>query len=186
MATTFKRCGPDVGHLAEEIISKFDTHAPLAANKVKIDFVFAYGDRDETTGDLISDALKKNGVKALGIARKISLKDRALGRGDAEIALDGDWWGENDEPEREALLDHELHHLVATADRDDLGRPIIKLRKHDAEFGWFRIIAQRHGAHSQERIQARQLMESSGQCFWPEIVRTQTTSRTQKLELEKA
>ena len=51
----------------------------------------------------------------------------------------------------------------------DLGRPELKLRKHDHEFGWFERVAQRHGAHSQERIQAARMMDSSGQAYWPEI-----------------
>lgn len=151
---------------------------------VKIDFVFARGDRDDVSGELLNDALKKNGVKALGITRKIGLKDRALGRGDAEIAIDGDWWDDASEEEQRALLDHELTHLVPTGDCDDLRRPIIKLRPHDHEFGWFREVAARHGAHSQERIQARKMMELSGQYFWPSMYEAEASAgRMRNLEL---
>jgi len=93
------------------------------------------------------------GVKALGICRKIPLKERALGRGDAEICLDGEWWKDAPEPEQRALLDHELHHIEVKIIEgamacDDLGRPLLKIRKHDYELGLFTIIAQRHGRHS--------------------------------------
>ena len=154
---------------------EFDSHKPLIDARVKIDFVFAYGDEDEK-GRILNDALRKNGCKALGIARKIPLKDRALGRGDAEIAIDGNWWDFATREEQRALLDHELHHFAIKLDKskrpmfDDLGRPVITLRPHDFEFGWFKVIAERHGIASQERAQAKVMMDNAGQCFWPGIV----------------
>lgn len=171
---TFERCDKSIDELAEEIIAKFETHKPLKELKVKIDFVFARCDRDDR-GNPINDALTKNGIRALGITRKIPLKDRALGRGDAEIALDGDWWEKASPNEQEALLDHELHHVAVKADKagnvqyDDLGRPQIQLRKHDVEIGWFKCVAERHGLDSQERIQAKRIMYDMGQAFWPEL-----------------
>lgn len=172
---TFQRCDERVNAMADELLCEFATHQPLLDAKVKIDFVFAFPDYDEDSGEPINDALRKNGCKALGICRKLALKDRALGRGDAEISLDGEWWRQSDNSERRALLDHELHHLDVkrnkdgTAQRDDLGRPILKLRPHDHEFGWFEVIAARHGVASQERIQARRIMEQSGQFYWPDL-----------------
>jgi Putative phage metallopeptidase len=174
---TFERCDKSVETLAKDLLGKFDTHKPVLALDVKIDFVFAYADVTDQ-GKILNDALTKGGIKALGITRAIGLKDRALGRGDAEIAIDGDWWKLATEDQQAALLDHELHHLAVKSDRagnaqyDDLGRPQIKLRKHDIEVGWFRCIAERHGAASQERIQARQIMDRAGQYFWPGIAPT--------------
>jgi len=161
--------------MAKSILEEFDTHKPVLAAGVTIDFVFARCDRDEKTDKPLNDALTKNGVKALGICRKIPLKDRALGRADAEIALDGDWWeGEANEDERRGLLDHELHHIAVKIDkrglvRDDLGRPVLQLRKHDVEVGWFKTVAARHGRSSMERIQAARIMCDHGQYFWPEV-----------------
>ncbi len=114
-------------------------------------------------------------MKALAIARKLSLKDRALGRGDAEVSLDGNWWEHATAEQQAALLDHELHHITVKSDKagnaqyDDLGRPQIKLRKHDIEVGWFNVIAERHGAASIERSQAKAIMDNSGQYYWPGI-----------------
>jgi len=174
---TFERCDKSVEDLAKEILNKYETHKPLVAFDVQVDLVFAYGDEDDK-GRKLNDALTKGGLKALGICRKISLKDRALGRGDAEIALDGDWWQDADADQQAALLDHELHHISVKADKhgnaqyDDLGRPQLKLRKHDVEVGWFKCIAERHGASSQEQIQAKSIMDNAGQYFWPGIAPT--------------
>ena len=182
---TFRRCDDSVPAMARELMRRFETHAPLLDARVNIDFVFAFGDRDEVTGELTSGALKKNGVKALGIARKLPPKDRALGRADAEIALDGDDWQDSNEDERRALLDHELHHLVPTGKTDDMDRPMLKLRPHDFEFGWFKVIAARHGVASQERIQAKAVMDDAGQYFWPAMSQDLSgQTRIQKMELK--
>jgi hypothetical protein len=159
----------DISSIAESLIKQFETHAGISDNRVKIDYLFAFADVDETTGEIAGDALKWHGVKALGIARKLSAKDRAKGLGDAEICIDGDWWANADDKERAALLDHELHHICGTDKMDDLGRPVIKMRKHDYQFGWFSIIAARHGQFSQEQQQAKAMMEVSGQFYWPGI-----------------
>lgn len=183
---TFQRCSKEVDKMAADIIDQFESHKPLYDAKVKVDFVFAYSDKDEKTGAPINYALSKNGMKALGVCRKISLKDRALGRGDAEIALDADWWTEATVEEQCGLLDHELHHIEVKIDdrgvvTDDLHRPVLKMRKHDVEVGWFKIIALRHGVFSQERIQAKQILTNSGQYFWPEIAgQVQHTDSTEK------
>ena len=73
------------------------------------------------------------------------------------------------------MLDHELHHMEVKLDeegvviRDDLKRPKLKLRKHDVEVGWFALVAGRHGSNSLEIEQAKRVMDSYGQLFWPEI-----------------
>lgn len=172
--STYQRCPLAINQIANELLCEFDTHKPLLDAKVKIDFVFAYGDRNEKTGEMLSDAIVKNGVKALGLARKLPLKDRAMGRGDAEITLDHDHWEKISESDRRALLDHELHHLSVKIDkrglvRDDLGRPVLTIRDHDYDFGWFRVIAERHEKASIERIQAALILEADGQLFWPAL-----------------
>lgn len=174
-----------VTEMARGLLSRFETHATLTDNHVKIDFLFAFADVDESTGEVTGDALKLHGVKALGIARKLGPKDRAKGLGDAEICLDGDWWTAASHEEREALLDHEMHHICGTDKRDNLGRPVIKMRKHDWQFGWFNIIAARHGAHSQEQKQAIAMMEVSGQFYWPGFVTPQfKASRLRHMEFD--
>jgi len=172
---TYERCSRSVNDLAYEILTEFESHKPLLDVKIKIDFVFASPDLDDD-GQQVNEALKKNGRKALGIARKIPLKDRALGRGDVEVALDAPWWEEATVKQKAALLDHELHHFEPKQKDgafvfDDLGRPIIQMRKHDFEFGWFKIIAERHGGNSPECIEARKIWDDAGQLFWPDLFR---------------
>lgn len=174
MATIFERCDKTIHALAQSLLEKFPSHGPLWIGKVKIDLVFARAERDDN-GNLKGCALKKNGLRAYGIARKLPLKDRVMGRGDAEIVLDGDWWETATPEQQAALLDHELHHISLKADKhgniqfDDIGRPQILLRKHDVEVGWFAAIAERHGAASIERTQAKTIMDGYGQFLWPEL-----------------
>jgi len=172
--STYQKADSAVREMAEKILEQFDTHKPLVEHKVKIDFVFAFASVDNF-GNPKGPALTKHGIAAYGITRKMGLKDRAMGRGDAEISLDGDWWAEATEARRRALLDHELHHLEVKLDddgilvKDELRRPKLKLRKHDVEVGWFAIVAGCHGGASLEIEQAKALMDSYGQLFWPAI-----------------
>lgn len=172
---TFQKCDPSVREMANAILCQYPDYEPLLDAKVTIDFVFAFADEDDA-GNKVGNALSKNGCKALGICRKLPLKDRAMGRADAEISLDGDWWNKSIEEEQRALLDHELYHIQVKLDkrglvRDDLQRPVLKMRAHDYEFGWFNAIAARHGLFSGERMQAKEMMETAGQYYWPEFLK---------------
>lgn len=87
--STYQKADGEVTEMAASILKQFESHKPLLEAKVRVDFVFAYGERDEETGERIGDALTLHGFRAFGITRKLSLKDRTMGRGDAEIAIDG-------------------------------------------------------------------------------------------------
>lgn len=170
---TYQKCPAAVYKVMNELVADFEGHNSIAEASVKIDLLFAYGDRDPDTQELVSDAIKHDGVKALGKARKLSLKDRAAGRGDAEILLDGDFWDSASEDERRAVLDHELYHIRVKTTRsgtpqyDDLRRPLLVLRKHDFQFGWFVCMAKRHGMASIECIQAEQILRKAGEELFP-------------------
>jgi hypothetical protein len=163
-----------VRDLAQAILQEYDTHRPTLDAGVKIDYVFAFADLDPDSGEKINDAIRVRGFRALGVTRKLPLKDRSMGRGDAEITIDGDWWNGAGDADRKSLLDHELHHIEVKTDKrgaltDDLGRPLLKMRRHDREYGWFDIIAKRHGKHSQEVQQAQHMMDRAGQLYFPEL-----------------
>lgn len=171
MPATFAKADTAVREMANDILCLNECYQPLLDAHVTIDFMFAYAERDEKER-IVGNALTKNGLPALGIARIVNLKDRAKGMGDAEICLDHDFWETAGEKEKRALLDHELYHLCVRIDkrglvRDDLGRPKLKIRKHDYEFGWFRAVAERNGKHSLEQIQAARMADEAGQLFWP-------------------
>lgn len=168
--------------MASEILNEFDSHKPLIEAKVRIDYLFAYGERDDD-GKLVSDAIVHHGVRALGQARILPVKDRVMGRGDAEIMLDGDYWTEKATEEMQrAILDHELHHVSLKVKKgqylyDEAGRPQLKMRKHEVQVGWFPLIAERHGKHSQERIQAEVILDTFGQYLFPQLAEPKPQSK---------
>jgi len=172
--STYQKAPSEVKELAEDVMKEFPSYKDLLEAKVKIDFLFAFADVGED-GEPTGDAITKHGIRALGVCRKIGIKDRVMGRGDVEILLDGDWWESATNGRRRALLDHEMHHILISTDsdgeviRDDLKRPKIKMRKHDVEVGWFALVAGRHGSNSLELEQAKAVMDSYGQLFWPTI-----------------
>lgn len=160
-------------NMATALCQKY--HHDLIDFRVKIDLLFAFAALDDE-GNPEGPALKLHGLPARGIARKISLKDRSKGMGDCEISIDGHWWHGANEEEQQALLDHELQHFEVKVNRagvelrDDLGRPQIRIRPHDYEFGWFKCIAERHGMASAECAQAEKIKRQAGQLFWPDIL----------------
>jgi hypothetical protein len=182
---TYQRPGKQIEQMAAALLAEFETHAPILDAKVKIDFVMAFADVDDS-GNKKGFAITHRNRQVFGQCRKVKIKDRAMGRGDAEITLDGDWWATASVAEQRALLDHELHHIVVRTEmgvaiRDDLGRPKLGMRLHDVEFGWFNEIAARHGAASQEQQQAKQIMDAWGQYYWPEMGQEAAPAKQPKL-----
>lgn len=167
---TYHKAPAEVSEMANDILCQFDSHRPVLDAKVKIDYVFALPTLDDN-GEPTGHAISKGGIKALGMCRPIGLKDRAMGRGDVEITIDAEWWNDAKVESQRALLDHELNHIEVAFRKgmlitDDLHRPKVKMRKHDYEFGWFTIIAERHGNASIERQQARQMTQGPGQMIF--------------------
>jgi hypothetical protein len=171
----FERCPLDVERLALSLIHRYGVHEPLHQFSVRLDLAFARAETDEK-GEPIGFALKKNGIRALGIARKTSLKERAFGRAEVEIVLDGDWWKDATAEEQAALLDHELQHVSVKMDKtghalyDDLGKVQIKMRQHDYDLTLFTSVAHRHGAASQEQQQVRAMLNRSAKELAPALI----------------
>lgn len=177
---TYEKDKGKIKEVADALIKEHEHLKWITDCKLAIDFLFAYGTRDDD-GKLVGDAIKQHGVRALGLCKITSPKDRAKGLGDAEILIDHDWWEKVGTKEAAAVVHHELYHLKPTGDTDDLGRPKLKLRKHDAQVGWFSKIAELHGEASQERQQAKAILDQFGQYLWPEIATT-VTIKTDGLE----
>lgn len=148
-------------------------HPDLLTVEVRIDVLMVHPPTDNE-GQPTGPALKHQGYEAAGLAKIVSLKDRAKGMGDGEIQIDAEWWAQHDD-ERLALLDHELQHFAVGRDRynvfgyDDQHRPKLKMRLHDHQFGWFDVIAARHGRAATEVRQAKALMDHAGQLYWPDM-----------------
>lgn len=168
MPTTYQPAPQTVIDQAQRLIEAH--HARLMDAKVKIDFLFAHASVDDDTGDPTGPAIKVSGIPAWGYCRIINLRDRAKGMGDVEIAVDGDKWGSIDQEQQDAILDHELTHIALVKGKtDDLGRPKVKMRDHDWEFGTFDECAARHGAASYEVQMMRQMQRESPVYFQQEF-----------------
>jgi hypothetical protein len=142
MPTTYEKCDATVEQITRDVIAKY--HPDLAEAGVTVSLLFA---RDPE-----SDApVRLHGYACAAKIRATSLKDRAKGNPDAEIVIDEREWIDLSDAERFALIDHELYHLEVKLDdrnkieRDDLNRPKLRMRLHDAQIGIFRAIINRHG-----------------------------------------
>lgn len=159
MPTTFERAPAHVTNMMLDVMRQY--HSELFDVGLSVDVLFAHADPDSD-----EPAVKAHGYPAAAVVRKIGLKDRVKGHGDAEIVIDGDQFHEWSEREINALLDHELTHLDIVRDkktgfpkRDDIGRPKLSIRLHDRQFGWFDIVAKRWKDDSFEVKQAKEMIE---------------------------
>lgn len=163
MPKTYDTAPPEVKRRADKLIER--NHSDLWKTEATIDYIFAVND----TGDAVSH----RGYPALAVVRIVNLKDRTKGMGDAEITIDAAKYAVMTPEQQDALLDHELHHLIVVRDddgmakTDDIGRPKLKMRKHDYDFGWFQVIAERHGMNSPEVTQAKIIWDDAHQSLFP-------------------
>ncbi len=116
------------------------------------------------------DAVSHNGYKALAMVKITNLEGRARGLKDAVIIIDAEAFEEMTLRQREALLHHELTHLIPVRDDkmggfkfDDLSRPKLQIKKHDVQFGWFLATAEIYGKDSPEVFQAQRIFDQHGQ-----------------------
>lgn len=155
---------PDADLVIERM--KAEHHEELDEVTISALFIF---DTEESAQHVLLHA----GYPAGAVVRITSIRDRALGIADSTIVIDRCSWMALSQRQRDALIDHELTHLVRKVDKetgemlsDVLDRPKLAMRKHDRQFGWFDEVAERHGQASPEVRQARRLMESSGQIYF--------------------
>src|SRR5947209_1295570 len=128
MPTTYREA--DTGH-HQQARRLLETAFPdLREAEVTLTLMFAHNPD--------GPAVKLHGVPAAAKIKVNPLSDRAEGKQDATITLDAEVWDGKAERQREALLFHELTHLVVLRDketgaikRDDLGRPRLKCKPDD-------------------------------------------------------
>ena len=109
---------------------------------------------------------------ATAMVRIVPVRDRAAGVADVMLLVDRPAYSDMNELERDALIDHELTHLEPIMDDetrsvvfDVAGRPRVRIRKHDRQYGWFDEVASRWGPNSVEARQARKLVDEAGQLY---------------------
>lgn len=152
MPTIYQLCGEEVTDLAEEITKAYHQDLHQAGVQVRYLYAFKVDKAEQPNGH----ALKHHGYPALAIIKINSLKDRVAGLADATCLIEGDAWNERGEAQRKAILDHELEHLTLVVDdagaveKDDAGRPKLKMRLHDYQLGGFESVLERHRAASAE------------------------------------
>jgi hypothetical protein len=167
--TTYTHADDDTMRMLKEVADEY--HAVLGEEGVTVSILMAHAAIGDD-GDPKGPALKHHGVPAFATIRRTTLKQRVAGMADAEMTIDGDRWPHMPVAQRRAIIDHELTHLDLVIkedglERDDHGRPKLRLRPHDVEVGWFYEVAERHGDDSQERQQARAIaMDQHGQVLF--------------------
>ena len=160
---TFRKA-EDLDGLIFEVMHKY--HGGLESAGVTAQILYAYPKHDEA-GESLGPALMSGGYPALATVQILGHKRRAAGDADIEITLDWENWSVSSNAEQMAILDHELTHIELKTDsngrakRDDGDRPLLKICKHDRQFGWFDVIAHRHGEASAEVRQCREMLDSS-------------------------
>lgn len=134
-------------------------HRPLHDAGVKIDLLSVADDDPDC-----DHALKLRGYPAYVCIKINDIKQRTLGNGDATIIIDESKWLTLSDATKDAIADHELEHLELQINPknkriklDSAGRPKLKMRLHDIEYGHFVSIAERHGQASIEVQQCTQL-----------------------------
>lgn len=176
---TYELCDGEIYQRVRALIRK--NHPLLEKSGASVCLLFAYAPKDAETGTPTGPALTSNGYAAAAITKIANLKDRVKGMADAEIVIDGDSWEDWPLEQQEALLDHELTHLDPQWEGseekprflfDANERPLMKLKKHDHQYGWFNSVAERHGIHSFEVQQATRLYESH-QAYFPFVKTTE-------------
>lgn len=95
----------------------------------------------------------------------VNVKYRVLGVADAMILIAGEIWKTLDEDSQEALLDHELRHLVVVTDkygiaRDCAGRPKLNTVPHDYHLGGFHENVRLYGRRALEAMSLAQVIAS--------------------------
>jgi hypothetical protein len=151
-------------------------HHDLANAKANIGVIMAANPKD-------GPAVSHSGYPALASIKVVPLKDRITKGYDAEMLIDASFWKTTNDETKMALLDHELSHLEVKkpkerkADKkkpkheedddaedepiiagqsflvDDIGRPVLKLKKGDWNIGdGFADVVRRHGVNAIERV----------------------------------
>ena len=165
MPKTYDKAPEHVHKRVADLIAK--NHPELKELAVKVDLLMVATDSET------APALSLGGYACQAVVRSTNPKERASGLGDALIVIDRDNYDSLDDAACDALLDHELYHLVPKLDkktgaykRDEHGRPRLGIRKHDRQFGWFDAIARRHGNASLEVKQARWILSEAGETYF--------------------
>jgi hypothetical protein len=164
----YERASDDVFARIKRMVKLY--HPDITKAGVTVDALFVWNEEN----DPAKPALSCNGYSALAVVCATSAAARALGEKDVLITIDRERYNRLPDARKDALLDHELQHVAPKMEGtknpvpkvDGSGRPLIGMRSHDRQFGWFDVVAKRHGSNSGEVVQARSLIEETGQLYF--------------------
>jgi len=150
---TYQKAENHIAQKANHLICTKPQFADLAEVDLKLTVLTAHAARD-SEGTPKGPAIKHQGYAAHAVIKINSHQKRVEGCGDVTIIVDGDNCSEWSERRLEAILVHELTHLVVVRDNegviksDDCGRPKLKMRLHDVQIGVFTEVAKEYGCDS--------------------------------------
>lgn len=189
MATIYERAPQECWEVCKRMMKQY--HSELVDFGVTVDILLAMM-KVEDNFKPGAVTLKLRGYPVAAYVKVNPYKLRVQGHADAEIVIDGDQWPHMTDAIKDALIDHELEHLVLKKNKegevqfDDLDRPKITLALHSHQFGWFDSIARRHGISSFEvqqyenfrskQPQLWQNIEPPGQCSESNLVHEKAVS----------
>lgn len=162
MSKQYSTAGLDLLQRIERVRDEY--HPQLKGVSIGALFVF---------GDEPGQILEHQGYPSAAVIKPTSTKDRAAGLSDALLIVDRYAYEGFTDPQKMALVDHELYHLERVTEDDGTpkfdsnGRPKLSIRKHDRQFGWFDEVAHRHGDNSIEVMQAKSIIASTRQLYFP-------------------
>jgi hypothetical protein len=129
-------------------------HAKLFEEEVKVALVMVDLPRDDQ-GIPTGPALSRNGLAITAQSRLLNERDRLVSGRDLIIEVDALHWGDIDDPQRLAILDHELTHVQIRKKKEAFvrradGSVRLGLIPDDYAMTGFVICAKRHGRNSAE------------------------------------
>lgn len=177
----------DVDDVVREVMRQY--HPELDVVGVVVDALLVYAEHPDLSPPR-RPALRDRGYSCAARIKRSPKYHRARGGGDAILEVDAYTWWTVDARTRRALVDHELEHLELATNAhgvrwDAYDRPVLSMRVHDVQFGWFARIAARWGEASLEVAQARRLVSSpTGGAFFTESLRPPRIDLSQLARVE--
>jgi len=174
MSRIYKPADPEVVELVRKVLVAECQQIAGMQPEIIIETLFAFESKPG------KPALTKGGYPCVGMIRVVTEEHRAAAAPDVILTLDGYRWSKLSSEEQYAVIHHELYHLVpvnlkpATGDAkgwycavDGLGRPKIRLRRHDWQIGGFNKIVELHGDHAIEWQEVERVHEAFHQRLLP-------------------
>lgn len=161
MATTYFPAPDEVRRVLDELIEEYRPDL-TRHGEVKIGLTMAVGYKGKV-------AMKTKGQRILGKCKINGPLDKAQGKPDADVTLDGDYWAVSSQRRRKALMHHELSHIAEfDGDRDELTkRANLVVRNGDWNFDGFHECVELYGEDSAEAANLNMIAERHRQLDLP-------------------